>query len=104
LKSHFPLNHSQARGENQLNRNERNIREKPAQRSGFNLSLLKIHKQNNLSQKFCHLYSPAKSGFRKRKMTLSHKILLGQISLHVFAIILCFCLTVPLAIHQLRFE
>ncbi|KAG5670583.1 hypothetical protein PVAND_000835 [Polypedilum vanderplanki] len=37
-------------------------------------------------------------------MTLSHKILLGQISLHVFAIILCLCLTIPLAINQIRFD
>lgn len=37
-------------------------------------------------------------------MTLSHKILLGQISLHVFALILSLCLTVPLIIHQISFE
>jgi hypothetical protein len=66
LKSHFPFTQSQAR-ENQINRNERNIREKPAQRSDFNLSLLKIHKQNNLVKSFAIFIHQQRVAFASEK-------------------------------------
>jgi hypothetical protein len=37
-------------------------------------------------------------------MTLSNKIILGQISLYVFAFILSFCVTLPLILHTFSFE
>ncbi|CRK89272.1 CLUMA_CG003031, isoform A [Clunio marinus] len=37
-------------------------------------------------------------------MTLSNKIILGQISLYVFALILTFCLTLPLVLNQYLFD
>jgi hypothetical protein len=41
---------------------------------------------------------------RYLEMTLSNKIILGQISLYVFALILSFCLSLPLILHQYSFE
>jgi len=37
-------------------------------------------------------------------MTLSNKLILGQISLYVFALILSFCLTLPLLLHLSSFD